>query len=668
MTVIPKTEECSVLDQVSEEFIRRPRLEDMSSSNVEGYDHEHGFELVEVLRVVFVALAAVAVWFHLWEPFHRVSVIGLVATLIGGYPIFKEAFENIIQRRMTMELSMTIALVSALAIGEFFTALVITAFVLAAEILEGLTVGRGRRAIRDMLNFLPQTATVLRDGQTLQVPTQTILPGEVVLIRPGSGIPVDGEVIGGHSFVEQAAITGEPMPSEKTPGSEVYAGTINQSGVLQIRTKRLGKDTAFGKIIEAVERAEHSRAPIQKTADKLAGYLVYFALGAALLTFLLTHNIRSTISVIIVAGACGIAAGTPLAVLGAIGRAARQGSIIKGGVYLEALGRLHTVFLDKTGTITFGAPSVAQVQPAPGISDEVILKAAASAEHGSEHPLGRAIVRYAEGKNIPLSQPSEFRYEVGRGVVAQVEDERIAVGNRAHLLSLGIEVPDQEPEFHGMSVLVAVGKRYYGSISIEDQIRPSAAKAVRELEKMKIRVILLTGDSQAAALAVADQVGIFHVHADLLPEQKAVEVEAHTRKGRTVAMVGDGINDAPALSKATVGVAMGAGTDVARECADIVLIGNDLEKFVETVRIARRCRAIIFQNFYGTLIVDTIGIGMAAAGLLNPLLAAFIHVASELTFILNSTRLLAPRQRVSKGRPRIQDLGVDEHFGRPSLR
>jgi len=668
MTVIPKTEECSVLDQVSEEFIRRPRLEDMSSSNVEGYDHEHGFELVEVLRVVFVALAAVAVWFHLWEPFHRVSVIGLVATLIGGYPIFKEAFENIIQRRMTMELSMTIALVSALAIGEFFTALVITAFVLAAEILEGLTVGRGRRAIRDMLNFLPQTATVLRDGQTLQVPTQTILPGEVVLIRPGSGIPVDGEVIGGHSFVEQAAITGEPMPSEKTPGSEVYAGTINQSGVLQIRTKRLGKDTAFGKIIEAVERAEHSRAPIQKTADKLAGYLVYFALGAALLTFLLTHNIRSTISVIIVAGACGIAAGTPLAVLGAIGRAARRGSIIKGGVYLEALGRLHTVFLDKTGTITFGAPSVAQVQPAPGISDEVILKAAASAEHGSEHPLGRAIVRYAEGKNIPLSQPSEFRYEVGRGVVAQVEDERIAVGNRAHLLSLGIEVPDQEPEFHGMSVLVAVGKRYYGSISIEDQIRPSAAKAVRELEKMKIRVILLTGDSQAAALAVADQVGIFHVHADLLPEQKAVEVEAHTRKGRTVAMVGDGINDAPALSKATVGVAMGAGTDVARECADIVLIGNDLEKFVETVRIARRCRAIIFQNFYGTLIVDTIGIGMAAAGLLNPLLAAFIHVASELTFILNSTRLLAPRQRVSKGRPRIQDLGVDEHFGRPSLR
>lgn len=222
--------------------------------------HEHGIELTEVLRVVFVALAAAAVWFHVWEPFHKVSVIGLAATLIGGYPIFKEAFENIVERRMTMELSMTIALVSALAVGEFFTALVITAFVLAAEILEGLTVGRGRRAIQDMLDFLPQTASVLRDGQTVEVPTQTILPGEIVVIRPGSRIPVDGQVVSGHSFVEQAAITGEPMPSEKTTGSEVYAGTINQAGSLQVRADRLGKETTFGKIIEAVEKAEHSRA------------------------------------------------------------------------------------------------------------------------------------------------------------------------------------------------------------------------------------------------------------------------------------------------------------------------------------------------------------------------------------------------------------------------
>ncbi|HTV04844.1 MAG TPA: cation-translocating P-type ATPase [Acidobacteriaceae bacterium] len=629
-------------EQQTTASVRGPH-EDGNTDQGHEKSHEHGVEPAEVLRVVFVALAAAAVWFHVWEPLHKVSVIGLAATLIGGYPIFKEAFENIAERRMTMELSMTIALVSALAIGEFFTALVITAFVLAAEILEGLTVNRGRRAIQDMLDFLPQTASVLRDGQIVEVPTQTMLPGEIVVIRPGSRIPVDGQVVSGYSFVEQAAITGEPMPSEKTTGSEVYAGTINQAGSLQVRAERLGKETTFGKIIEAVEKAENSRAPIQKTADRLAGYLVYFALGAAVLTFLITHNIRSTISVIIVAGACGIAAGTPLAILGAIGRAARQGSIIKGGIYLEALGRLDTVFLDKTGTITFGEATVARVRPEPGISEQMLLQAAASAEHDSEHPLGRAIVRYAETKNIPIVEPSNFRYEVGRGIVAQVQGARIAVGNRAHLLSLGVEVPAQLPAFRGTSVLVAGGDRYYGSISVEDQVRPSAAVAVRALEGMNTRVILLTGDTQPAAEAVADQMGIIHFHADLLPEQKAVEVAAHTKQGRLVAMLGDGINDAPALIEATVGVAMGSGTDVARESADVVLIGNDLEKFVEAVRIARRCRAIIFQNFYGTLIVDAIGIGLAAAGLLNPLFAAFIHVASELTFILNSTRLLAPR-------------------------
>ena len=609
------------------------------------HDHEHGFELVEVLRVVFVALAAVAVWFHLWEPFHRVSVIGLAATLIGGYPIFKEAFENILERRMTMELSMTIALLSALAIGEFFTALVITAFVLGAEILEGLTVGRGRRAIQDMLNFLPQTASVLRDGQTLEVPTDTILPGEIVLIRPGSRIPVDGQVVSGHSFVEEAAITGEPMPREKTAGSAIYAGAINQTGTLQVRAEHLGKETTFGKIIEAVEKAEHSRAPIQKTADRLSGYLVYFALGAAVLTFLLTHNTRATISVIIVAGACGIAAGTPLAVLGAIGRAAQQGSIIKGGIYLEALGRLDTVFLDKTGTLTYGMPLVTEVNVASGISEQMMLQAAANAESGSEHPLGRAIVRFAEGQNIPVIHPDHFEYRIGRGVLALLRGEQTVVGNRTLLEELEIDLPPRINASQGTEVLVSRGGRYLGSILVTDQLRDSSAPAIKALTEMGIHVALLTGDTELVARDIAGRLGILEVHAELLPEQKTAFVAEQVKKGKTVAMLGDGINDAPALSEATVGVAMGAGTDVARESADIVLIGNDLMKFVETVRIARNCRRIIFQNFYGTLIVDTIGIGLAAVGLLNPLLAAFIHVASELTFILNSTRLLAPRQK-----------------------
>src|SRR5271156_482349 len=501
-------------------------------------DDEHGFELVDVLRVVFVALAAAAVWFHLWEPFHRVSVIGLVATVIGGYPIFKEALENGLERRMTMELSMTIALVSALAIGEFFTALVITAFVLAAEILEGLTVGRGRRAIRDMLDFLPRTASVVREGRIFDVDTKTILPGEVVVIRPGDRIPVDGGVLSGHSFVEQAAITGEPMPSEKRAGSDVYAGTINQAGTLQVRAERLGKETTFGKIIEAVENAERSRAPIQKTADRLAGYLGYFALGAAVLTFVITNNLRSTISVIIVAGACGIAAGTPLAILGAIGRAAREGSIIKGGIYLEALGQLNIVFLDKTGTLTYGTPLVSAVRTAPGISERTLIETAATAERNSEHPLGRAIVRFADRKNVQGADPEFFEYRVGRGVLASLRGTAIVVGNRALFEELGIAHPEKETDRKeaGPEVLVARGGRYCGSILITDQLRPSAAPAVKALGEMNIKVVLLTGDTKAAAEAVADQLGIIEVHSELLPEQKTAFIAEQVKKGRTVAM------------------------------------------------------------------------------------------------------------------------------------
>jgi heavy metal translocating P-type ATPase len=647
MTVVNQKETQADLGEVAEAGIHLPEPTDTLSDLASAEDHEHGFELVEALRVAFVALAAAAVWFHLWEPFHRVSVIGLGATLIGGYPIFKEAFENILERRMTMELSMTIALASALAIGEFFTALVITAFVLAAEILEGLTVGRGRRAIQDMLDFLPQTASVLRQGRIAEVDTKTIQPGEVVVIRPGSKIPVDGRVLSGHSFVEQAAITGEAMPSEKSAGSDVYAGTINQAGTLQVRAERLGKETTFGKIIEAVENAERSRAPIQKTADRLAGYLVYFALGAAVLTFLITHNLRSTISVIIVAGACGIAAGTPLAILGAIGRAARKGAVIKGGIYLEALGQLNIVFLDKTGTLTYGTPVVSAVRTAPGISERTLIETAATAERNSEHPLGRAIVRFAEGKNLQGADPEFFEYRLGRGVLASLRGTAIVVGNRALFEELGIAHPEKESDGKetGTDVLVARGGRYCGSIVVTDQLRPSAAPAVKTLGEMNIKVVLLTGDTKAAAEAVADQLGIIEAYAELLPEQKTAFIAEQVKKGRTVAMLGDGINDAPALSEATVGVAMGAGTDVARESADVVLIGNDLAKFVETVRIARNCRRIILQNFYGTLIVDTIGIGLAAAGFLNPLLATFIHVASELTFILNSTRLLPPREK-----------------------
>jgi heavy metal translocating P-type ATPase len=611
-----------------------------------GAEHEqqgHGVQWAELVRIAFVALAAAAVWFRLWEPFPHVSVIGITAALIGGYPIFKEAFENIVERKMTMELSMTIALLSALAIGEFFTALVITGFVLAAEVLEGLTVGRGRRAIQSLLDFLPRTVAVRRNDQVVEVASDQVQVGDTVIVKPGGRIPVDGIVLGGRSFVEQAAITGEAMPVEKALGDGVYAGTINQSGALEIAAQKLGRDTTFGRIIEAVERAEKSRAPIQKTADRLAGYLVYFALGAAVLTFIVTHNVRSTISVVIVAGACGIAAGTPLAILGAIGRAAHQGAIIKGGLYLEALAAVDTVLLDKTGTLTFGTPQIREVVSANGFGERQIIAAASIAERKSEHPLAKAVVARATELAIPLVEPDEFCYTPGRGVRVSYGGEEILVGSLSFFVAHGMTrgLPVSSDGAGGVSdVYVARAGRVLGSIRIADVLRPEAKNAVAAMRQMGLRTVLLSGDMQAVTSSVGHDLGVDEALGGLLPEQKAKRVTELRSKGRNVAMVGDGINDAPALVEANVGIAMGSGTDVARESADVILIGSDLSKLVETLRVARRCRGIIMQNFVGTLVVDSVGVGMAAFGFLNPLLAAFIHVTSELAFILNSTRLL----------------------------
>jgi heavy metal translocating P-type ATPase len=605
--------------------------------------HEHRLEWIELARIAFVALAAAAVWFRVWEPFPRVSILGVAATLIGGYPIFREAWENIVERKMTMELSMTIALVAALTIGEFFTALVITGFVLAAEVLEGLTVGRGRRAIQSLLDFLPRTVTVRRAGQVVEVASDEVRVADTVIVKPGGHIPVDGVVLGGRSFVEQAAITGEAMPVEKAAGDAVYAGTINQSGALEIGAEKLGRDTTFGRIIEAVERAEKSRAPIQKTADRLAGYLVYFALGAAVLTFIVTHNIRSTISVVIVAGACGIAAGTPLAILGAIGRAAHQGAIIKGGLYLEALAAVDTVLLDKTGTLTFGTPQIREVVSGNGFEEQQIIAAASIAECKSEHPLAKAVVARAIELAVPLVEPDEFSYTPGRGVRVSYRGEEILVGSRTLLMEHGIGrvLPVDSDGASGASeIYVARGGQVLGSIRIADILRPEAKHAVIAMRKMGLKTVLLSGDTQAVTTSVGRDLGVDEAVGELLPEQKAEWVKKLRGENRKVAMVGDGINDAPALVEANVGIAMGSGTDVARESADVILIGSDLSKFVGTLRVARRCRRIIMQNFVGTLAVDSVGVGMAAIGLLNPLLAAFIHVASELVFILNSTRLL----------------------------
>ncbi len=603
---------------------------------------------LELGRILLVALGATLTWLNIWSSVGDLKLISLIIAMVGGYPIFREALAALLNRKMTMELSMTIAIVAALAIGESFTSLVIILFVLVAEVLEHLTVSRGRRAIGDLLQLLPGRAVVVRDATTQEIPIAALKRGDVVLVKPGGRIPVDGAVSSGHSFVDQSAITGESIPVEKLPGTSVYAGTINQSGILQIATAQVGRDTAFGKIIDAVEQAEKSRAPIQKIADRLAGLLVYFALGAAAITLIATRDIRSTIAVVIVAGACGIAAGTPLAILGAIGRAAKLGAIVKGGLHLEALGRVDTIVLDKTGTLTLGKPQVAEIFPCAGVAPREVIEVAAVAESASEHPLARSILEKASSMGLTIPEAESFRYTPGGGIVCASGGREIVVGSRAFLTQAGFEtsscpaIPKELTE-----VVVAGGRQLLGSIGIADVIRPEAREAVQAFKQFGLRTVLLTGDASPIAAAIGQRLGVDSVRAELLPEDKLDYVRQLSAEGRKVAAVGDGINDAPALMAAHVGIAMGSGTDVARESAGILLLGDDLLVLANTLRIARQCRRVIMQNFYGTIAVDAVGMLCAALGMLSPLWAAFIHVSSELAFILNSTRLLSMRKSSS---------------------
>jgi Cd2+/Zn2+-exporting ATPase/Cu+-exporting ATPase len=611
---------------------------------------EPAFTRAALVRIAFVGAAVAFVGLSAVRVGGVVGAIAVVVTVVGGFPIFEEAWRAIPARRMTMELSMTIALIAALAIGEFLTVLVIVFFVLIAEEIEKLTVGRGRRAIEDLLAFLPRRAFVKADGEVREVDASTLRPGDVVLVKPGARLPVDGTVVAGRSAVDQSPITGESMPVEKRAGATVFAGTINQSGALDVRTERLGRDTTFGRIVEAVERAERTRAPIQKTADQLAGWLVYFTLAMAAATWFWTRDARATISVVIAAGACGVAAGTPLAILGAIGRAARQGAIVKGGIALEVLARADTVVLDKTGTLTFGRPRVVAIRPAAGVAEAELVTAAATAERPSEHVLARAILAAAAPEDV--RDVDEFEAVAGKGVIAKVGRSRLLAGSRAFLDEQGVALPTAaSARRSGAEILFARDASFLGSIEVADALRPEAPRAVRELRAMGLRTVLLTGDGRPAAEEIGRALGVDEIGAELLPHDKLARVRALREDGRTVVMVGDGVNDAPALVEASVGIAMGSGTDVARECAGIVLIGDDLGKLVETIRIARRCRRIVHSNFAGTVAVDTAAMVLAAAGILTPILASLVHVGSELAFILNSARLLV--------RPRPASIRVE---------
>lgn len=566
------------------------------------------------------------------------TIVACVGGLVlGCWPIVRAALDDIRARRMSMELSMLLAIVAAALIGEWVTALVITAFVLAAEILEDLTMDRGRDALTELMSFLPSVVQVREGSRLRSTQLADVRVGDVVVVFPGGRVPVDGVVVDGASSVDQSRITGEPLPVDVAAGDSVFSGSVNQTGAIAVRAERVGESSSYGRIVAAVRSAQQSRAPIQRLADRVAGWLVYLALGGAAVTYLVTRDLTATISVVIVAGACGVAAGTPLAVLAAIARSARSGAFVKDGAHLEALSTVDTVVFDKTGTLTHGEPEVTAVVAAEGFDADELLALAAGAETYSEHPVGQAIVRQAAAAGLVAPAPQGFVYEPGQGVTAEVGGRRVAAGN-AKL------VPDAPPRLQaGSAVHVAIDGVYAGSVVLSDRVRDSAAGCVKALRRMGIQVVMFTGDGRDTARAVSAELGIGDVRAELLPTAKSELVRRLRAEGRRVAMVGDGINDAPALAEADVGIAMGSGTHVARESADMVLISSDLADLTEAVRTARRARRIILANVAGTIAVDVLGMLLAAVGVLGPLLAAVVHVGSESAFILNSARLIPPR-------------------------
>ena len=631
-------------------------------------------EWADVVRIAVVGLAALGAWIAgaAGTPGWAVGAVGAVVLAVGCWPLLVEAAEDLRERRMSMELSMLLAIVAAAIIGEWVTALAVTVFALCAEVLEELSMDRGRDALTDLMSFLPQTARVVgapeaaesaessQSASITEVPLDEVRPGQVIALSPGGRVPVDGVVRTGRADVDQSRITGEALPVQVGPGDRVPAGSITR-GALELEVERVGEESSYGRIVAAVRHAQSSRAPVQRLADRLAARIVYLALAAALVTFLVTRDVRATISVIIVAGACGVAAGTPLAVLAAIARAARCGAFVKDGTHLEQLSAVDTVVVDKTGTLTVGEPRVVSVRPTEAAAGEdEVLALAAAAEWNSEHPIGRAIYAEAAVRDLTVPVPGDVAYSPGAGVSAHIEGRRITVGrcrgqgHQPERDTPGCEdeaalSAESDPEAPSATSVVEVraDEQLLGTIALADRLRQGAATAVRDLGDMGLEVLMLTGDSAASARHVAGLLGLAEeqVRADLLPTDKEEVIESLRRAGKRVAMVGDGVNDAPALGAADVGIAMGTGTDVAREAGDVVLVGSAPADLVETVRVARRARRIIMVNFVGTVVVDVVGMIAAGLGLLGPVAAALVHVVSESAFILNSARLVPRRRR-----------------------
>jgi Cu+-exporting ATPase len=548
----------------------------------------------------------------------------------------------------------------------FDTTIVITVLVLLGQVLELRARHRTGAAIRHLLGMAPKTARLVRGGHEDDVPLADIGVGDVVRVRPGEKIPVDGTVLEGAAAVDESMVTGESMPVDKRPGDRVVGATMAVNGTFTMRAERVGGDTLLAQIVRMVGEAQRTRAPIQRLADRVAEYFVPAVVMTAIFTFAvwslwgpdprLAYALVNAVAVLIIACPCALGLATPMAIMVGTGRGAQAGVLIKNAEALELLGRVDTLVVDKTGTLTEGRPQVTVVEAIGGASETEVLRLAAAVERGSEHPLAAAIVGAAVARTIPIPPVSAFTSTTGKGVSGQVEGRRVDLGNKELMASRGIDVGDITARADGLRqngqtvLIVAVDGRVVGLVAIADPIRPSAADAVRQLKAERLRLVMLTGDNRTTAAAVASQLGIDDVRAEVLPSDKQKIIASLQREGHLVAMAGDGINDAPALAQATVGIAMGTGTDVAMESAGVTLVRADLRGIVRARRLSRRTLGNIRQNLFLAFIYNTLGVPIAAgvlypfSGLLiSPVWASAAMTLSSLSVIVNALRLRAIR-------------------------
>ena len=543
----------------------------------------------------------------------------------------------------------------------FDTAALIIALVLVGKLLEDIAKGKASEAVRELMELQPSLARVTRNGVEEEVPVEQVQVGDTIVVRPGEKIPVDGMVIGGQSTVDEKMITGESIPVEKKVGDEVISATINKAGMLKFRATKVGADTTISQIIKLVDEAQIARAPIQRLADTVSSYFVPAVFAVAAASFLFwyfpegksfTFALAIFISVIIVACPCALGVATPTAILVGAGKGAENGILIKGGEYLEKTHKLNAIVFDKTGTLTKGEPSVTDIVTEKGISEDELLHLAASVEKHSEHPIGVAIVEKAKEKKIELAEPADFEAIAGHGVKAKVEDKKLVMGtlklmkDERLFLSEKLEKSADTLFDEGKTLsFVAVDKKVKGIITAADTLKPNALEAVKTLQKMGLEVIMLTGDNKRTAAAIAEKAGIKRYLAEVLPQGKANEIKKLQQEGKSVAMVGDGINDAPALAQSDVGIAIGSGTDVALETGGIVLIKDDLMDVVTSIQLSKKTVGKIRQNlfwafFYNVALIPIAAGILAPLGILmNPIYAGAAMASSSVTVVANSLLL-----------------------------